>query len=82
MQAVLNISQSEIDSSFLDVVKSLFSKKNIDEIVIKKTGFEFEEFDSSVSIDTVLSELKKAGQPSSFLNEIKDGLKASTAYKK
>jgi hypothetical protein len=79
MQVALNINQDELNQDFLSLIKQLFKKDNIDEVIIKKEKITFEEFDTSIPIDKVLSDISKAGYSAEFVNDLESGLK-KTVY--
>jgi len=76
MQAILNIKQSELNSSFLALLKALFEREDIDEITIKRAAasITFEEFDAAMPLQEVIGELKQEGYSAEFLKEIETGL--------
>jgi hypothetical protein len=55
---------------------------NVDEIVIKKSMITFEEFDSALSHDDVVSQMSEYGYSEPFLNDIRKGLIQSTEARK
>lgn len=77
MQAILNIKSNEIDDRLLNVIKELLSR-NV-EIVIKKF-VELEEFDKSLSLDSVMREFEKANYSEEFLRDLKTGFETSEIY--
>ena len=79
MQIALNINQDELNQDFLSLIKQLFKKDNIDEVIIKKEKIKFEEFDTSIPIGKVLSDISKAGYSAEFVNDLESGLK-KTVY--
>jgi len=81
MQAVLNVTEKEINSELIALIKLLFDK-NISEVVIKNSELKFEEFDSSVSPDEIVGQMSSYGYSDMFLSEVKAGLENSSVYKK
>ncbi len=75
MQIALNINQNELNNEFLSLMKQLFKKDNVSEIVVKKEKIQFEEFDTSVPLDTILADISKAGYSAEFIEDLSAGLK-------
>jgi len=75
MQIALNINQDELNQDFLSLMKQLFKKDGVSEVIIKKEKIKFEEFDKSIPIDKVLSDISKAGYSAEFVNDVSSGLK-------
>jgi len=75
MQIALNINQNELNNEFLSLMKQLFKKENVSEIVVKKEKIQFEEFDTSVPLDTILADISKAGYSVEFIEDLSSGLK-------
>lgn len=75
MQVALNINQNELNNEFLSLMKQLFQKENVSEIVVKKEKIQFEEFDSFIPFDEVLSDISKAGYSAEFIEDLSSGLK-------
>jgi hypothetical protein len=75
MQVALNINQNELNNEFLSLMKQLFQKENVSEIVVKKEKIQFEEFDTSVALDTILEDISKAGYSAEFIEDLSSGLK-------
>jgi len=56
-------------------MKKLFQKENVSEIIVKKEKIQFEEFDTSVPLDTILADISKAGYSAEFVEDLGSGLK-------
>lgn len=80
MQAILNVSQNEVNADLLSLLKMLFKKDSVDEIVIKKTPIVFEEFDSHIPLENVIQSLKNESYSDAFIKDLENGL-SKTVYK-
>ena len=81
MKAVIEIDLNDLNSGFLDMVRSMF-QKNVTEIILKRGKIELQEFDKSLSIDEIKDSLEKSGYSKELISEIHDGLEDSSVYKK
>ena len=79
MQVALNLNQNELNQEFLSLMKQLFTKDNISEVIIKKEKLIFEEFDTTVPYEEIIKEISGAGYSADFVNELGSGLK-KTVY--
>ena len=78
MQAVLNIEPNEVDDKLLNIIRELLSR-NV-EVTLKNSGFELEEFDSSIPLNDVLEGFRKEGYSDDFLRDLRTGFETSEVY--
>jgi len=79
MKAVLEININDLNSNFLEMLRSLL-QKNVTEIVIKNRSVQLEEFDKSLSIEEITQSLEDSGHNTELIEEIKNGLLNSSIY--
>ena len=60
MKAVLEINKNDLNMHLVEVLNALF-KRNVTEIVIRKSTVKLDEFDKSLNIEDVMQSLKDYG---------------------
>ena len=81
MKAVLEIGIKDLNMHLVEILTSLF-KQDVTEVLIRKNSIKLEEFDKSMDIQHIMSNLKEYGHNELLLNDIEIGLKNSSIYNK
>lgn len=79
MKAVLEIGADDLNIQLIEVLNSLF-KQEINEITLKKSSLQLEEFDNTLKLDEILLSLKENDHNELFLEDIESGFKNSSIY--
>jgi hypothetical protein len=81
MKAVLEIGINDLNIQLVEILTALF-KKDITEVVIRKSAVTLEPFDKTQKLEDVMQSLKEHGHNELFLKEIENGLLNSSIYTK